>query len=289
MTTANVHTGSSFKEGRCEQGIAPSSALPKYAFNAKELDEETGMYYYEARYYAPPVFTSRDPMFEKYFWMTPYAYCANNPLKYVDPSGKKLEAYDNYSKRQMKKYFKQLFGSDKMFSFSAFNQMKVNAKQFDKAYASATSDQKKLLDGFKDAVNRTETAVIQVDKSVTKFTFTFDIDITTGVYKYGNEKVVPYTSEFSNLGGGATMWSDFFSCYLIGVDDAVKDNLTTDKQGTLTGSPAATFVHEVLDEFLNYNTAKTVKDNDSRIKKVENQNTALRILKLSERNGEDHQ
>ena len=65
-----------------------SNVLPKYSFNAKELDEETGMYYYEARYYKPPVFTSRDPMFEKYFWMTPYAYCANNPVKYVDPSGK---------------------------------------------------------------------------------------------------------------------------------------------------------------------------------------------------------
>jgi RHS repeat-associated protein len=62
--------------------------IPKYSFNAKELDEETGMYYYEARYYKPPVFTSRDPMFEKYFWMTPYAYCANNPVKYVDPSGR---------------------------------------------------------------------------------------------------------------------------------------------------------------------------------------------------------
>ena len=62
--------------------------IPKYAFNAKELDEETGMYYYEARYYKPPVFTSRDPMFEKYFWMTPYAYCANNPVKYVDPDGR---------------------------------------------------------------------------------------------------------------------------------------------------------------------------------------------------------
>ena len=65
-----------------------NGTLPKYAFNAKELDEETGMYYYEARYYKPPVFTSRDPMFEKYFWMTPYAYCANNPVKYVDPDGK---------------------------------------------------------------------------------------------------------------------------------------------------------------------------------------------------------
>ncbi len=64
--------------------------LPKYSFNAKELDEETGMYYYEARYYAPPTFTSRDPLFEKYFWMTPYAYCANNPVKYVDPDGEEI-------------------------------------------------------------------------------------------------------------------------------------------------------------------------------------------------------
>ena len=64
--------------------------IPKYSFNAKELDEETGMYYYEARYYKPPVFTSRDPMFEKYFWMTPYAYCANNPVKYVDPDGREI-------------------------------------------------------------------------------------------------------------------------------------------------------------------------------------------------------
>ncbi len=64
-----------------------NATLPKYSFNAKELDEETGMYYYEARYYKPPVFTSRDPMFEKYFWMTPYAYCANNPVGRVDPSG----------------------------------------------------------------------------------------------------------------------------------------------------------------------------------------------------------
>ena len=67
-----------------------NNVIPKYSFNAKELDEENGMYYYEARYYKPPVFTSRDPLFEKYFWMTPYAYCANNPVKYVDPDGRKI-------------------------------------------------------------------------------------------------------------------------------------------------------------------------------------------------------
>jgi RHS repeat-associated protein len=60
-------------------------------FNGKELDEESGMYYYSARYYAPPVFTSRDPLFEKYPWMSPYAYTMNNPVKYIDPTGKDVE------------------------------------------------------------------------------------------------------------------------------------------------------------------------------------------------------
>lgn len=67
---------------------AMGEAFPKYSFNAKELDEETGMYYFEARYYAPPMFTSRDPHFEKYPNFSPYTYCYNNPLKYVDPTGK---------------------------------------------------------------------------------------------------------------------------------------------------------------------------------------------------------
>ncbi|MBR4511665.1 MAG: RHS repeat-associated core domain-containing protein, partial [Bacteroidales bacterium] len=64
-----------------------SDIIPKYSFNAKELDEETGMYYYEARYYKPPVFTSRDAMFEKKPWLSPYQYCSNNPVGRVDPSG----------------------------------------------------------------------------------------------------------------------------------------------------------------------------------------------------------
>ena len=69
------------------QGIVTNSALPKYFFNAKELDEETGMYYYEARYYAPPVFISRDPLMNEKPWLMPYHYCSNNPAGRVDPSG----------------------------------------------------------------------------------------------------------------------------------------------------------------------------------------------------------
>jgi RHS repeat-associated protein len=62
-------------------------------FNGKELDEENGMYYYSARYYNPPTFISRDPLFEKYPNVSPYAYCANNPLKYIDPTGMEIDDY----------------------------------------------------------------------------------------------------------------------------------------------------------------------------------------------------
>ncbi len=61
-----------------------------YLFNAKELDEETGMYYYGARYLNPKDtrWISVDPLFEKYVGMSPYGYCAGNPVGLVDPDGK---------------------------------------------------------------------------------------------------------------------------------------------------------------------------------------------------------
>ncbi len=69
-----------------------------FDYNAKELDEETGMYYYEARYYAPPVFTSRDPLFEQKPWLSPYHYCSNNPTNKVDPTGMDEYEFDKNGK-----------------------------------------------------------------------------------------------------------------------------------------------------------------------------------------------
>ncbi len=60
-----------------------------YLFNAKELDEETGLYYYGARYYDPRVsmWWGVDPMAEKYPEYSPYTYTLNNPVRYIDPDG----------------------------------------------------------------------------------------------------------------------------------------------------------------------------------------------------------
>ena len=64
-----------------------NGVIPKYSFNAKELDEENGMYYYSARYYAPPTFISRDMLFEQKPWISPYTYCSNSPINKIDPTG----------------------------------------------------------------------------------------------------------------------------------------------------------------------------------------------------------
>ena len=66
------------------------------SFTGKEKDSETGFYYFGARYYDPALsglFISIDPMSDKYPSLSPYAYCAWNPVKLVDPDG--MDALEN--------------------------------------------------------------------------------------------------------------------------------------------------------------------------------------------------
>jgi RHS repeat-associated protein len=61
-----------------------------YKFTSKELDAETGLYYFGARYYDPKtsVWLSVDPLAEKYINTSSYVYCHNNPSNRIDPDGK---------------------------------------------------------------------------------------------------------------------------------------------------------------------------------------------------------
>lgn len=64
-----------------------------YLFNAKEFDEETGLYYYGARYYDSrlSLWISTDPLQEKYVNITSYCYTYNNPVIFIDPDGRHVE------------------------------------------------------------------------------------------------------------------------------------------------------------------------------------------------------
>ena len=60
-----------------------------HTFSAKERDTETGLSYFGARYYSSDlsIWLSVDSMSGKYPSLSPYVYCADNPVKLVDPNG----------------------------------------------------------------------------------------------------------------------------------------------------------------------------------------------------------
>ena len=63
-------------------------------FTGKERDEETGFGYFGARYMDHELTTmwlSVDPLADKYSSISPYAYCAWNPVKLVDPDGREID------------------------------------------------------------------------------------------------------------------------------------------------------------------------------------------------------
>ncbi|WP_312346246.1 SpvB/TcaC N-terminal domain-containing protein [Chryseobacterium binzhouense] len=102
-----------FGETMVEQQELTAYVNP-YKFNAKELDSETGLYYYGARYYNPKLsiwygvdpLAVYNPVMETefygdgqhnggvFYWgnLNPYIYTYQNPIKYVDPNGKQSMA-----------------------------------------------------------------------------------------------------------------------------------------------------------------------------------------------------
>ena len=65
-----------------------------FVSTGKERDEETGYGYFGARYMDHELMTmwlSVDPLADKYPSLSPYAYCAWNPVKLVDPDGRIID------------------------------------------------------------------------------------------------------------------------------------------------------------------------------------------------------
>ena len=69
----------------------------RHTFSAKEKDTETGLSYFGSRYYSSDlsIWLSVDPMSDKYPSLSPYVYCANNPIKLVDPNGEEFVMNDD--------------------------------------------------------------------------------------------------------------------------------------------------------------------------------------------------
>ncbi|MFT5153142.1 MAG: RHS repeat-associated protein [Planctomycetota bacterium] len=83
--------------GEYGQLIEPSqpTIVQPYGFTSRELDLESGLYFYRARYYQPELgrFISEDPL-GLYGGFNPYEYVESNPVNLIDPWGLSSECND---------------------------------------------------------------------------------------------------------------------------------------------------------------------------------------------------
>ena len=90
-----------------------------YKYGGKEFIELHGYdsYDFDSRMYYPALcrFMTMDPLCEKYYSISPYAYCNNNPVKYVDPDGRDWYEYtdkDGNSQTMWRKLQDKIYKDD---------------------------------------------------------------------------------------------------------------------------------------------------------------------------------
>ena len=83
------------------------SYVQNHKYNGKEFDNMHGLntYDYGARQYNPVTarWDRMDPLSEKYYSTSPYAYCANNPVRFIDPDGMEIDT-SNMNEEEKRKY-----------------------------------------------------------------------------------------------------------------------------------------------------------------------------------------
>jgi len=97
-----------------------------YKYTGKPFDSELDLdiYYYGARYYNPHLgrWLAVDPSQGKYPSLSPYAYCANNPMKYIDPDGEDFAIHVYNSPRTKGFGHMELFYQDGNGNWSNYDQ-----------------------------------------------------------------------------------------------------------------------------------------------------------------------
>ena len=98
-------------------------------YNGKELDKMHGLctYDYGARQYNPVTarWDRMDPLCEKYYSVSPYAYCAGNPMNYIDENGDSVRMIFNKDTKELHILDMDYYNPKKKLEYVTYNDYTV--------------------------------------------------------------------------------------------------------------------------------------------------------------------
>ena len=137
--------------------VCTAPGFQSYKYCGKYLDRKHGLdlYDYGARLYDPAAafWTSPDPLCEKYYNISPYAFCNDNPVTFIDPDGRVIRIPKNQKKivRYINRLAQGIFDVDK--NGYLYLKKKTNTQGFSSYYT-------KKINGMINSKNCTVTIYI---------------------------------------------------------------------------------------------------------------------------------
>ena len=163
---------------RCPESTYAVSAVNRYKFNGKEEQTvgDLGMLDYGARMYQAGIgrWFVPDPLAEKYYSVSPYAYCNNNPIRYMDPDGRQIVGLTKNDALKVQQDLNTIFAGEKFEKFRNLFTFDKRGKTFNSISVEST---KEAFDGIR--LNEDEQALVNEVIGVINSEFVYKVEFVS--------------------------------------------------------------------------------------------------------------